>query len=249
MFGFGKRSDNVVIVSREEWENLNADVRGLKRLADLEGRDRSEQNTRFAQAIDTLDARTKELQTLIATTQDVLTRNAVEFSNRIDRVAAAVGELKAARADDVALAFERIDELERASKRSTDQLGEQVVRIDALVDSDAVRGDGAQIAAIKAELAATRGELIGRAEVHAQAIEQLARDLITSKAPSLTNAIAAASPPDLDEMRAYYAEKRAEREAFVAQNGGALEDEAALIDPAAHEMAQEALERAAEEPL
>lgn len=187
---FGKRSDRVVIVSRDEWEDLKVEVRGLKRLADLETQERIEQNKRFAQAIDTLDERGQELQTMVAMTQDVVTRNAIEVSNRLDRQTSALAEQAAAHANDTETIFDRADALEAA------------------------------IAASENELAAVRGELNGRLEVQSEAIARIVGEvnelqekaefpLIVAQAmPSLADVAASAPPPDLDEMRAFYAEKR-----------------------------------------
>lgn len=233
MFGIGKKSsDRVVIVSRDEWEDLRADLRGLKRLAALEADERTAQNARFAQAIDTLDARSQELQTLIATTQDVLTRNAIEFSSRIDRIAASVGELQqgmetlvmannataqtlntVVRADPVAMA-ERMAALNgivfdlietRASTTEgfagvLDQFNERITAVQEAYGEMANRFDLTDNA-----IAATRGELNGRLDEHVLAIKRLQVDAV----PTLADAIAAAPPPDIEEMRAFYAEKRA----------------------------------------
>lgn len=93
---FGKRQDSVVIVSRQEWDDMRADVRGLKRLAELEERNRTETDTKLAQAIDTLEARLGEVNTLLSSVAEISGRNATEFSNRLDRVAASVGKLREA---------------------------------------------------------------------------------------------------------------------------------------------------------
>lgn len=85
---FGRKSDKVTI-SRKEWDDLNADVRGLKRLAELEARETQAQNERFASAIDQLERR-------IALVGDAGGNNVSALSQRIARVGERVGVLELA---------------------------------------------------------------------------------------------------------------------------------------------------------
>lgn len=73
---FGKRQ-------AKEFEDLLADVRGLKRLAGLEERDRGEADQRLAGAIDALEGRVNALASASMA-------NMRELSARIDRLAALV---------------------------------------------------------------------------------------------------------------------------------------------------------------
>lgn len=193
MFGL-KREDRVVIVSREEWDLAKVEIRGLKRLADLEAQERKEQNARFAGAIDTLEARINEIGALLATVAASQERATTEFVNRLQRAETAIGDAANARATDVALAFDRIDELERREPGVS----------------------GAQIASLEMELAT----LSERLEAQKTALLAVAGDVTLMRtqqtAPSLADIAAAAPVPDLEEMRKFYAEKRAQKEAAIA---------------------------------
>lgn len=109
---FGKKEDRVVIVSRAEWEDWKADVRGLKRLADLESQARAEQNKRFADAIDTLEKRVADVSAMLAAFADASGRNATEFSGRLDRLAAGLAD-----------ATEDIAQLRNAARSQTEITG------------------------------------------------------------------------------------------------------------------------------
>lgn len=210
MFG-SKSRDRVVIVSRDEWEAICVDVRGLKRLADLEAQERKEQNARFAGAIDTLETRISELGSLLASVAASHERATTEFVNRLQRAEVAIGDAANARATDVALAFDRIDELERGVKTlvmANNQVAQRVTDLGASEHGVS----GAQIAAIEAELAAVRGELSGRMDAQTSAIVAVAEDLKALRAeraagviPSLSDIASAAPAPNVEEMRKFYA--------------------------------------------
>jgi len=57
MLWWREKDRDSLVVPRKDWEDLQADVRGLKRLAELEERSRQAQNERFAAAIDELEKR------------------------------------------------------------------------------------------------------------------------------------------------------------------------------------------------
>lgn len=92
---FGRREDRVVIVSRDEWEDMKADVRGLKRVAGLEEAERKQIDENLGKAIDELDRRTQDLQHLMGAVSDIAKRNAIEFSERLDRMSNAISTLRA----------------------------------------------------------------------------------------------------------------------------------------------------------
>lgn len=90
---FQKKS-NFIAIEREVFEDLQADVRGLKKLAGLTEDTAKAQARAFAVTIDTLEARVAELASLVASVAELAASNGSELSERLNRTAAAVGALQ-----------------------------------------------------------------------------------------------------------------------------------------------------------
>lgn len=92
---FESKREESATIRQKDWEDMQADVRGLKRLAELEERERRAQNERFAAAIDELEKRVNDLGGAIGMASETQTQNTSALSGRINRLGARLSALEA----------------------------------------------------------------------------------------------------------------------------------------------------------
>jgi hypothetical protein len=189
-----ERARDTVTIGRDEWENLKTDLRTAKLLNVLtvekigaEEERHTQQAQRFADVIDTLDAR---VGTLI--------RSVSAMMSRIDDDRARIGVLEERGLKDHAALLMLKSNLDIARARIS-------VLSAIAYEATGEHVDGGVLSSEKYQAK------IGDTPEHLAAAAECEEMLHPPRAPTLSEIIAAAGEPDVQKMREYYAGKEAER--------------------------------------